>query len=289
LLFPFNHCSLCLASCLSCSCCFVYCLLLLFIYIYILLFSASSYYYVCRPISCHVMLHYARHCTSTTSLGTFTSKYITYEAVFLLRARVRQHEADMLQGRAVQQGALLVQPAPVEDTPRPAAKPSRARSALQVFRDDFFELQRARGIREPWSAAMWPRLRGLFDALSPDEQGEYRRQAQLSRSVAHHERRVRVLGPQIAPQLGPEPAPCPPALAELAGIAPWLLPDARPLSVVSLAASGGKEVAPAPADLAAACAACIARPATRPLSEERLLDYMATLPAGTRAEPGVKS
>ena len=229
------------------------------------------------------MLHYARHCTSTTSLGTFTSKYITYEAVFLLRAGVRQHEADMLQGRAVQQGALLVQPAPVAvaGTPRPAAKPSRARSALQVFRDDFFELQRARGIRELWSAAMWPRLRGLFDALSPEEQGEYRRRAQLSQSVVHHERRVRVLGPQIVPQLDPEPAPCLPALAELAGIAP--------LSVVSLAASGGKEVAPAPADLAAACTACIARPAARPLSEERLLDYMASLPTGTRAEPGVNS
>ena len=248
------------------------------------------YYYYCYYVSAvlyHVMFHYARHCTSSTSLGTFTSKYITYEAVFLLRARVRQHEADMLQGRAVQQGAPLVQPAPVADTPRPAAKPSRACSALQLFRNEFFELQRARGIREPWSAAMWPRLRGLFDALSPDEQEEYRRQAKLSRNVVHHERRVRVLGPEIAPQPDPEPAPRPTALAEVAGIAPLFLPDTQPLSVVSLVASGGKEIAPAPADLAVACTACIARPATRPLSEERLLDYVATLPMGTRAEPGV--
>jgi hypothetical protein len=64
------------------------------------------------------------------------------------------------------------------------------KNPLHIYRDDWFDQQRAKGIRRPWLTSMWDDIKRDFNALTADQRRQYDERSATSMTVARHNRNV---------------------------------------------------------------------------------------------------
>eukprot|EP00974_Lingulodinium_polyedra_P069919 6765176-Lingulodinium_polyedra.AAC.1 len=85
-----------------------------------------------------------------------------------------------------------------------------AKSALHIFRDDWFAARRREGVQEAWQASMWPEIRRDFDSLPPSEREDYAERARQSKHAARRQRALaKAAATSAATQALPAEAPAP--------------------------------------------------------------------------------